>query len=433
MSFREFFRKNLSYHQELRSEFNKSEIKRIRIFLWGLAIGLAGAILNYIFFYNEIRTQLDNQWSYLAIMIWAALFMVYEFIFLKVITRYQQSEKGFPYRMKLLYVFDEAFIPTILLFVILYLEKKPVLIDSPILLIYFILLIVSALHLDFFLSLMTGIAISFGYMLVLIWVFNFQDNNPDYNLKLPETVYYARTFYFLFSGICSGLVANEIRRRMINAFTYRDEKEKIENLFGQQVSQEVVFALLNQKASSQRREVTVMFFDIRDFTNTVETKVPEEVIEIQNQILGPMIDIVNEYKGVVNQILGDGFMATFGAPVEDALHADHAFQAGLQMLRKIQELKSSQLIPPLQPGIGLHSGDVITGNIGNASRKQYSISGTTVIIASRIEQLNKKYQTEFLISRTVADLLQHSEFEPESLGYENLKGLEASMEIIKVS
>ena len=85
-------------------------------------------------------------------------------------------------------------------------------------------------------------------------------------------------------------------------------------LFGQQVSKEVSKALIEEKGATKRREATVMFLDIRNFTAFADVHTAEEVIDYQNQFLSPVIDIINQHQGVVFQILGDGLMACFGSP-----------------------------------------------------------------------------------------------------------------------
>src|SRR5262249_17912405 len=138
-----------------------------------------------------------------------------------------------------------------------------------------------------------------------------------------------------------------------------------------------------------------------NFTLFADAHTAEEVVDFQNKLLAPAIDIINQHQGVVFQILGDGIMACFGSPVENVLHADMAFQASVEILRRIQDMSDKGMIPPTTIGIGLHSGMLVAGNIGSEQRKQFSISGTPVIVAARIEQLNKKYGTQFLISGEV--------------------------------
>lgn len=125
-------------------------------------------------------------------------------------------------------------------------------------------------------------------------------------------------------------------------------------------------------------------------------------------------------------------MACFGSPVENVLHADMAFQASTQILHKVHALCAAELIPPTRIGIGLHSGQVVTGNIGNDSRKQFSISGAPVIIASRLEQLNKKFGSQILISEEVLQRLTPMRQEVVLLAEEPLRGIGVPVKVYKV-
>ena len=118
-----------------------------------------------------------------------------------------------------------------------------------------------------------------------------------------------------------------------------------------------------------------------------------------------MIDIVQSHHGVINQFLGDGFMATFGAPISLGNSSQHATEAAQEIIIKISSEYHKGNIPKTRIGIGLHYDEAVTGNIGSSLRKQYSITGKVVIIASRIEQLNKKYSTCLLISEEVYNQL----------------------------
>ncbi|MCK5209288.1 MAG: GAF domain-containing protein, partial [Cyclobacteriaceae bacterium] len=210
---------------------------------------------------------------------------------------------------------------------------------------------------------------------------------------------------------------------------------KIETLFGQQVSIEVAKELVPSKGETKSKsyEVTVMFLDIRDFTVFADSKAPEEVAAFQNIVFGELLNIVRKYKGITNQILGDGIMAVFGAPVKSDRHIQNAVTAGYSILDKIKELATEDKIPPIRLGIGLHSGKVIAGNIGNAFRKQYSLTGSTVIIASRIEQLNKVYNSQFLVSEEVQREIKNTDYQATELGNVELKGIEQAVCIYKLA
>jgi adenylate cyclase len=118
-------------------------------------------------------------------------------------------------------------------------------------------------------------------------------------------------------------------------------------------------------------------------------------------VFGEAIDVVNRHRGIINQFLGDGFMATFGAPLATGDDCRNALAAARELVARVAELSASGRIPSTRIGVGMHAGEAVTGNVGSALRKQYSITGNVVILASRIEQLNKKYDSQILVSGEV--------------------------------
>jgi adenylate cyclase len=211
----------------------------------------------------------------------------------------------------------------------------------------------------------------------------------------------------IITGIAAGFVADLIKKKMVISWSTVQEKNEVIDLFGQQISPQIVDNILknHNELSGARKKVCIMFLDIRQFTPFVENHQPEEVVAYLNTLFGFMIDIVQSHHGVINQFLGDGFMATFGAPVSIGNSSQHATEASLEIMEMLnRELKKGN-IPETRIGIGLHYDEAVTGNIGSSKRKQYSITGKVVIMASRIEQLNKKYDTTLLISEEVFNQL----------------------------
>ncbi len=177
----------------------------------------------------------------------------------------------------------------------------------------------------------------------------------------------------------------------------------------------------------------ISFLDIRDFSKYCEGKTPEEINQYQNQTLGFMINIVKKNRGIVNQILGDGFMATFGTPVEDKNHTDNAVKAASEIIRQLNLYNEEGKIEKTNVGIGIHCGEVITGNVGTDERKQYSVTGNTVILAARLEQLNKEFNTSVIVSKDVIDNLNAADVERKSLGEVIVKGFASPIEIYKLT
>ncbi len=304
--------------------------------------------------------------------------------------------------------------------------------------VYFFAIILSGSFFDFRLSVTTGLVCALGLLVCYIWdgdklmEIQIPDNVLQSDFAQPEIFYLRAGFIALMGPAVGGLsiIAKRLMRRLM------DEEEKrteIQRLFGQQVSKEVVEELISkgEEFRSKKCHVTVMFMDIRDFTKFADANTPEEVASFQTTVFSELVDIVRKHQGIVNQMLGDGIMAIFGAPVETPNHQRDSLLASFEILETIELLGKSGKIPQIRAGIGLHSGLVVAGNVGNKIRQQYSITGTTVNMAARIEQLNKPFASELLISETVFPYLPEG-MPSESLGKVELRGIEEPIEIFKL-
>jgi adenylate cyclase len=237
------------------------------------------------------------------------------------------------------------------------------------------------------------------------------------------------------AGVIAGIVSLKIRKNILSSFHSLQERNNLEKAFGQQVSKEIVDEFINNNLTitSKEREATIMFLDIRDFSNFCEGKTPEEINKYQNEVLSFMIEIVTNHRGIINQILGDGFMATFGAPVEDEKHTDNAVKAAIEIIRQLNLNNEEGKIEKTKVGIGIHCGEVVTGNVGTEERKQYSVTGNTVILAARLEQLNKEFSSSVIVSKDVIDNVNIEDIEHQSLGNVTVKGFANPIEVYKLS
>jgi adenylate cyclase len=233
----------------------------------------------------------------------------------------------------------------------------------------------------------------------------------------------------------AGFVANQLRGQLVRVIATLEERDRAISIFGQHVSAEVAELLLRQPIdfAAQEGEVCVMFLDIRDFSLLANERSPTEVMEYLNTLFGYMIPVVNQDHGVINKFLGDGFMAVFGAPLHDEKQCHHAVTAALEILRHVDELNAQGRIPPTRLGIGLHLGRVITGNVGGAERKEYTVIGDAVNLASRIEQATKQLPARLLISETVATAIAGDGFVSQDTGLIELKGQAHSVRLFKLA
>jgi len=110
---------------------------------------------------------------------------------------------------------------------------------------------------------------------------------------------------------------------------------------------------------------------------------------------------VNAHHGIINKFLGDGFMACFGAPLSDGRDTQNAVRAALEIARAVERMSADGTIPPTRIGIGLHAGTAVTGSVGSDERREYTLIGDTVNVASRVEQLTKQYGVVLLVTEAV--------------------------------
>ncbi len=203
------------------------------------------------------------------------------------------------------------------------------------------------------------------------------------------------------------------KRLTLEALRQQDERNSVLRTFGQHVSPQVVDALLRQgdALESSLRHVSVMFLDIRGFTTLSESKRPEEVVDLLNDLFAFMIDEINAHHGIINKFLGDGFMAVFGAPISSGEDARNSVAAARAILVQLERRIQDQRLPPLRVGIGIHHGEAVTGSVGSLERKEYTLIGDVVNVASRVEGLNKQFASQLLVTEAVYDL-QHEPPEP---------------------
>jgi len=299
---------------------------------------------------------------------------------------------------------------------------------------YPVFIVLSTLRLDFGLSVFTGCVAAVEYVILSFALVGGSEVAAGTLFSLPP-FHLAKGVMLVLAGLAAGFVADQIERRVMSVFLALEERQRIVNAFGQQVSPAIVEELLKQgpEIPSKRTFVCVLFMDIRDFTRLVEKKTPEEFVAYQNAVFGAAIAIVDRNHGVINQFLGDGFMATFGAPVATGRDCRNALSAARELLAAVKALSDSGRIPATSIGIGLHAGEAVSGNIGSQARQQYSISGNVVILAARIEQLNKDYGSQLLVSAEVLRETGEGDHGAEALGAVQVKGRDEPIEIYRLA
>ncbi|UCF95277.1 MAG: adenylate/guanylate cyclase domain-containing protein, partial [Desulfobacterales bacterium] len=243
-----------------------------------------------------------------------------------------------------------------------------------------------------------------------------------YRGTLPYSI---PTFYSFQIGSCIEVVIlsfalGERLRRL------RIERDVIRRTFGKYVSDKICDEILNGRVplDGEIKEVTVLISDLRDHTRLLESRPPQEIVAITNTYLEAMAQAIGEYQGLVLQYVGDSIEAVFGAPLPVEDHPVLAVNAALAMrqgLLRVNAKLRKNGFPQLRHGIGIHSGKVTAAIIGSPERLSYALSGLTVNLASRIQNLNKQFGTDILVSETTR-LLIGDRFPVKSLGNVAIRG-----------
>lgn len=214
------------------------------------------------------------------------------------------------------------------------------------------------------------------------------------------------------------------------------ERDRIKQIFGRYVTTQVSERILKGDVNlgGESRNVTMLFSDIRNFTGMSESMAPAQVVEFLNGYFSEMVDAVFEHGGVLDKFIGDGMLATFGS-VDDAPDpCRRAVQAAMRMKLKLAEMnaaREAQGKPPIHIGIGIHTDDVIVGNIGSRKRSEYTVIGDGVNTCSRVEAMNKDFGTTVLITQNTYEHVR-DQFECRAMPETKLRGKSHSLKLFEV-
>ena len=183
------------------------------------------------------------------------------------------------------------------------------------------------------------------------------------------------------------------------------EKKEVRRAFEFYLSPHVIEEILkdpNKLAlGGEKKELTVLFSDVRGFTTLSEGLTPEELTGLMNKYLTAMTNIVLQEDGVLDKYIGDALMAFWGAPLPQPRHAERACHTAIKMIKKLNELNDANAWPEgrkISIGIGINTGEMVVGNMGAEKRFDYTVLGDAVNLGSRVESINKQYGTQIIIT-----------------------------------
>lgn len=214
------------------------------------------------------------------------------------------------------------------------------------------------------------------------------------------------------------------------------ERERIKDTFGRYLTQEVVKRLLDSKdglkLGGEIREISIMMSDLRGFTALSSSMSPEQVIKFLNRYLGKMVEIILDHHGIIDEIIGDGILAFFGAPESLDNHPELAVACALRMQLAMEELNALNEVdglPHLEMGIAVNTGNVVVGNIGSEKRAKYGAVGAQVNFTGRMESYTVGGQV--IISRHTYEVLS-DKLDIEDILRVEMKGVPGTVDLFDV-
>ncbi|HEY5725053.1 MAG TPA: adenylate/guanylate cyclase domain-containing protein, partial [Methylomirabilota bacterium] len=186
------------------------------------------------------------------------------------------------------------------------------------------------------------------------------------------------------------------------------QRERLKDALSSYVAPHVSAAILEEglHLGGETRDVSVMFADIRGFTEMSNRMVPQDLVKLLNRYFAAMAAAIFRHGGMLNKTFGDGLLAVFGAPQTLDNHALSALRAACDMRLALDDANAewaAQGLGPVRIGIGIHTGEVVIGNIGNQDHVDYTVIGDVVNVAAHVEQHTKKVRRAILLTRATYD------------------------------
>jgi adenylate cyclase len=279
-------------------------------------------------------------------------YLLYEFLVRAWLGRLLLSGQPLPWAFRYLNAFVEVSLPTIGLLAGGAIADPISILAGALPFLYFLFILLAALNLDRWLCLYAGSVacvqfLGASYYLLQSSTMRVDADIPVLSMLTSPHQYLFKGLMMLAAGAIAGFVAEQIKSQFGRVVESLKERDLAINIFGQHVSPEVAELLLKQPIdyTGQQQGVCGMFLDIRDFSKQASEHTAPEVVGYLNALFAPMIPVINRHSGFVNKFLGDGFMAVFGAPLDEREQCSHAVQAALEILDQVDQLNQRGGIP----------------------------------------------------------------------------------------
>ena len=300
---------------------------------------------------------------------------------------------------------------------------------------YGLVLLVTAFRLRPLLGFFAGCvaALQFGAIYILMALPS-EEMTPELLQRLPSLSWPVTAMkvcvLLALGGACS-FGAYRVRRQLVGLVREGVRRTQLKNSFGRYVSPEVVREVDSNggKIPTRRVSAVIMFGDVRGFTEFASDRDPIETVEVLNRVFETVADTVNAHGGVINKYLGDGFLAIFGVYGAEEDPYLGSIQAGFEILDETKKLLAPM---GLELGVALNSGEVIAGEVGSSGRCEFTVIGTPVNVAARIEGFNRTLGTQFLVPVEFLDRLDRSHFEVKSQGRHTIRGVADEVELVEL-
>lgn len=427
-----------AFETELALEILKSDKLRVTILICAFGVVLPTILTLAVYGFEDFQRIFHGNFKTFLVTVLTVLTLglgclIFEWF---AVNRLINERRGAYPLLPYLSAFGETCIPLAALLITAQYVGPANALLTPAPFVYPLLIVLSTLRLDLKLCVFTGAVSAIQYWTVSLIYLSQTASTPNLDPMILSTPpHILKGFLFLLTGVAAGVVTVQIKKRLLKSFEIVEERNRISRTFGEYVSPIVMKKLLTLKPDlrSEKREVCVMFLDIRDFTSFAEKRTPEEVVRYLESLFEFMIEIVNRHHGVINKFLGDGFMAVFGAPLSDAHDCLNGVAAAREILMRVEEEVALGNVLPTTVGIGLHAGEAVTGSIGSSLRKEYTVIGDVVNLASRIEKLNKRFQSRLLVSENVWQSLAETSNEAIPMGNVRVQGREGGIGIYQLA